>query len=69
MSQRMIHTFTGASVGRQLQLSNVYAVVHGHESGILLVLRSLTKGGAAEGEGVGFEEGWEEAGADVGVGL
>jgi hypothetical protein len=47
----------------------MHAMAHGHEGGIILVLCAFAKGGAAEGEGVGFEEGWEEAGADVGAGL
>ena len=52
-----------------MKLSHVYAVIHGHESGVLEVFTSLAEGGAAEGESVGFEICWEEAGADGGAGL
>ena len=47
----------------------MHAVVHGDEGGVFGVPSSLAEGGAAEGEGVCFEEDLEEAGADLGAGL
>jgi len=47
----------------------VHAVLDGYNGRVVLVLCVSAERGAAEGEGVGFEEGWEEAGADVGAGM
>jgi hypothetical protein len=68
-SQRKVHALVGAVVGSQNQFSDMYTMIHGHESRVLLVLCSFAERSTTKCEGVGLEESWEEARANVGAGL
>lgn len=47
----------------------MYTMIRGHEDRAVSILRSFAERSAVECEGVGFEDSWEEAGADVGADL